>query len=122
VRERAAALPAEAEAAAAREAPAAEPLARAAARLRAWIAGLAVGQGEPRPGALHLATLEQGGHTGRPHVFLVGLDEDRFPGKGGEDPLLLDSDRARLPAWMPRSGDRLRAHRQGLDHLVERVD
>lgn len=44
-------------------------------------------------GHLHLADLAHGGFSGRRHVFVVGLDADRVPGGGGQDPVLLDSDR-----------------------------
>jgi len=50
----------------------------------------------PRPGSLHVAHLLGGGHSGRPHTFIVGLDDARFPGGGLEDPLLLDQERAKL--------------------------
>ncbi|BAS26686.1 PD-(D/E)XK nuclease family protein [Limnochorda pilosa] len=99
-----------------------ETLERVAGRLRAWIAALRVGQGEPRPGTLHLAGLEQGGYSGRPHVFLVGLDEGRFPGRGGQDPLLLEGDRSRLPGGLPLAGERMSAHRKSLQDLLDRLE
>jgi ATP-dependent helicase/nuclease subunit A len=65
-----------------------------------WLAGLAdtlvvMGSG-PRPGCLHVASITTGGHSGRPHTFIVGLDENRFPGPGSSDPVLPDADRAAL--------------------------
>jgi RecB family exonuclease len=48
-----------------------------------------------RGGALHVADVARGGLTGRPHVFVVGLDGVRT-GEGGADPLLSDTDRAAL--------------------------
>lgn len=98
-----------------------EPLAGAAARLARWLGELAVGQGEPRPGALHLASLELGGYAGRSYLFVVGLDEGRFPGKGAQDPLLLDRDRASLPGDLPPSAGRPAERRQSLDELVARA-
>lgn len=106
---------------AALEVPAGEPLERVATRLRGWLGALAVGQSEPRPGALHLASLEQGGYGGRPYLFVVGLDEGRFPGKGGEDPLLLDRDRASLPGELPSSASRQSERRRSLEELVARA-
>ncbi|MFM7034669.1 MAG: UvrD-helicase domain-containing protein, partial [Planctomycetia bacterium] len=65
-----------------------------------WLAGLAdslvVMGNAPRPGCLHVAPLASGGHSGRPHTFVVGLDEKRFPGPGSADPVLPDSDRTAL--------------------------
>ncbi|MBI4538432.1 MAG: PD-(D/E)XK nuclease family protein [Gemmatimonadetes bacterium] len=47
-------------------------------------------------GSLHLTDLDHGGFTGRRHTFIVGLDANRFPGSGIEDPLLLDREREAL--------------------------
>jgi ATP-dependent helicase/nuclease subunit A len=67
-----------------------------------WLAGLTdslvVMGSAPRPGCLHVASLGSGGHSGRPHTFIVGLDEARFPGAGRSDPVLPDSDRTALSA------------------------
>ena len=65
-----------------------------------WLAGLAdllvvLGSG-PRPGCLHVASIATGGHSGRAHTFIVGLDEGRFPGPGGSDPVLPDADRVAI--------------------------
>lgn len=59
-------------------------------------------------GALHLSDLEHGGYTGREAVFLVGLDAERVPGAGGQDPVLLDSDRRVLGSDLPTSAEVLR--------------
>ena len=67
---------------------------------RAWLAALAddvwVGGEGPRPGRLHVADVLAGGHSGRPHTFVIGLDDGRFPGSGIQDPMLLDDERKRL--------------------------
>jgi ATP-dependent helicase/nuclease subunit B len=59
-------------------------------------------------GALHLSDLQHGGFAGRASVFLVGLDAERMPGGGGQDPVLLDSDRRVLGPDLPTSAERLR--------------
>ena len=65
-----------------------------------WVAGLpdtlVVLGSAPRPGCLHVASVATGGHSGRPRTFIVGLDEQRFPGPGTSDPVLPDADRAAL--------------------------
>ena len=65
-----------------------------------WLSGLTdtlvVMGSAPRPGFLHVASIATGGHSGRPHTFIVGLDEGRFPGPGRSDPVLPDADRAAL--------------------------
>jgi ATP-dependent helicase/nuclease subunit A len=65
-----------------------------------WLTGLTdtlvVMGTAPRPGCLHVASIATGGHSGRPHTFIVGLDETRFPGPGTSDPVLPDADRAAI--------------------------
>lgn len=65
-----------------------------------WLTGLAdtlvVMGTAPRPGCLHVASIATGGHSGRSHTFIVGLDEARFPGPGSSDPVLPDADRAAI--------------------------
>jgi hypothetical protein len=76
-----------------------------------WLSDLCrnshVGGVGPRPGCLYAAPLWAGGHSGRRHTFLVGLDDGRFPGKGIQDPLLLDRERARLSPDIPTASGRL---------------
>jgi ATP-dependent helicase/nuclease subunit A len=58
----------------------------------------------PRPGCLYVSPIASGGHSGRPYTFIIGLDEDRFPGGETDDPVLTDGDRARLNASHPDAG------------------
>ncbi len=44
-------------------------------------------------GALHLTDIAHGGTTGRPRVFVVGLDADRVAGARVQDPILNDAAR-----------------------------
>ena len=50
----------------------------------------------PKPGHLNVVPLDRAGFSGRPHVFVLGLDSGSFPGAPGEDPLLLDHERSRI--------------------------
>lgn len=59
-------------------------------------------------GALHLSDLQHGGYSGREAVFVVGLDAERMPGGGGQDAVLLDSDRRVLGSDLPTSSELLR--------------
>jgi hypothetical protein len=76
-----------------------------------WLSDLCrsshVGGLGPRPGCLYAAPLAAGGHSGRWHTFIVGLDDGRFPGTGIQDPLLLDRERARLSPDIPTASGRL---------------
>jgi ATP-dependent helicase/nuclease subunit B len=65
-----------------------------------WIAGLSQGLSAhalgPGPGHIYVAPLKTGGHSGRQHTFIVGLDDTRFPGSSHSDPILLDQERKRI--------------------------
>ena len=96
-----------------------------AADVRDWLVALPaetrVGGSGPRPGCLHADHVRSGGHSGRPHTFIVGLDDGRFPGAGLQDPLLLDSERARLDPALPTAGRRLEETVQGFKRLLGRL-
>ena len=55
------------------------------------------------PGALHVAPLDRAGYTGRPHVYVVGLDATSFSGKRPPDPVLPDAERSMLNGLIPRA-------------------
>lgn len=70
-------------------------------------------------GHLHLSDLDHGGRTGRPLTFVVGLDAERFPGVGTQDPILLDDDRRRLkPSALPGTGEILEERRYALASML----
>lgn len=60
-----------------------------------------VGQSRPKPGHLHISTYRNGFYINREHIFIVGLDNQRFPGNAQEDPLLLDIERKKLGKQLP---------------------
>lgn len=60
----------------------------------------------PRPGCIYAAPLHAGGHSGRTHTFIIGLDDTRFPGHGIQDPVLLDSERTALSPGLKHAGER----------------
>jgi ATP-dependent helicase/nuclease subunit B len=73
-------------------------------------------------GHLHLTDLEHGGLSGREATFLVGLDADRFPGAGIQDPLLLDRERKVLARGdLPTGADRVEERRFLLAALLARL-
>ncbi|MCU0722837.1 MAG: PD-(D/E)XK nuclease family protein [Planctomycetes bacterium] len=72
----------------------------------------------PRPGCVHVSSLASGGHSGRGHTFLVGLDDRRFPGAGLQDPLLLDSERERLAPGLPTASARLARRIRAFERLL----
>jgi RecB family exonuclease len=66
----------------------------------------------PAPGRLHVASLEQGGQSGRPHTFILGMSEERWTASMRQDPVLLDEERARIGAELATSAARSRRRRQ----------
>ena len=79
---------------------------RAAGRLREIVNSIRVMTSGPRPGCIHISHYNTGSHSGRPNLFVIGLDEKRFPGTAIQEPILLDSERARLSARLPLMRDR----------------
>lgn len=75
----------------------------------------------PRPGCLHVASLSSGGHSGRQHTFLLGLDDSRFPGGGRQDPLLLDGERRKISAALPTASARLQESLDQFARLLARL-
>ncbi len=69
--------------------------------------GLRVGADRSRPGHLYVSRLSQVGYPGRPHVFVVGLEEGRVFPSATEDPVLLDVERERISPLLRLSSDRI---------------
>lgn len=82
----------------------------AAARLSEAVRALSIDPERPRPGRVHVADYRSGGFSGRPHAYLLGLDESRHPGADLEDPVLLDSERREINRLVP--GIALPLHRE----------
>ena len=83
------------------------PIADATDAVRTALATVRVQASGPRPGSVHLSHFRRGGCSGRPRTFVVGLDESRFPGKGLQNPILLDRERQALSDDLPTSGEAL---------------
>jgi len=76
------------------------PVEEAAERLIDLVAGISVGHASPKPGHVHIAHYRSGGHSGRSNTFVVGLDQNRFPGSQLQDPVILDVERQELGSPM----------------------
>ncbi|MHA6482861.1 PD-(D/E)XK nuclease family protein [Paenibacillus sp. strain BS8-2] len=58
----------------------------------------------PKPGAIHVSSLADGGWSGRPLTWIAGMDERAWSVSAKQDPVLLDEERERLSADLkPRS-------------------
>jgi RecB family exonuclease len=75
--------------------------------IRERVESLQVAAERPRPGHLHASRLQQTAYSGRPHLFVVGLEEGRVFPTASEDPVLLDSERAAISPALRLSSDRI---------------
>ncbi len=93
--------------------------------VRAWLAELPrsvriKGSG-PQPGRLHVDHVMSGGHSGRPHTVVLGLDDSRFPGQGAQDPVVLDEERQKLSDALPTAAGRLQEKLDRFARLLARL-
>ena len=88
----------------------------AVGELRAWSAASA----DSKPwrqdgGRIHLTDVLHAGATGRPRIFVLGLDAERTAGPRRQDPLLVDADRLRVAeADLPPVAERVAERRYSL--------
>jgi len=76
----------------------------------------------PRPGCVHIDHVHKGGYSGRPNTFVLGLDDSRFPYRGGQDPLLLDFERQAISVDLETSGARNVRTRADFQALLTRIN
>ncbi|WP_284035909.1 PD-(D/E)XK nuclease family protein [Neobacillus sp. 114] len=70
-------------------------------KVKDLLLSLRVQQSRSKPGHLHVTSYKKGIYNNRKNVFFVGLDNKKFPGNAGEDPLLLDLERRKLSSSLP---------------------
>ena len=86
--------------------------------LRGLGEGLSAGASGPQPAHLHVSNFHNGGFSGRPVTFLLGLDQGSFPGAGLQDPILLDEEREKISAALPNTSDTLRENLYSMASLL----
>lgn len=74
--------------------------------------GLRVGSSGSRAGALHLVRYSRLLYSNRPYTYIVGLDGHSFPGHSGQDPILLDTERALISPDLELQEDKSRQREQ----------
>ena len=74
--------------------------------LRQRLGSLEFGGSRALPGHLHVTTLDRLGVTGRPHLYVLGLEEGRLATGEIEDPVVSDAERAALHPGLALSSDR----------------
>lgn len=65
----------------------------------------------PKPGAIHVSSLQNGGVSGRDRTWIIGMDERAWGVSAVQDPLLLDEERTALSADLESMGERARRTR-----------
>lgn len=90
-------------------------------RMEALTRGVHLGGSGPRPGHAHVSNVFAGGHSGRRHTFIIGLDDGRFPGAGLQDPLLLDGERKKLSPNLPTASAQLSDRLRTFARLMARL-
>lgn len=70
-------------------------------KVKDLLLSVTVNQSRPKPGHLHISSYKRGIYNSREQVFIVGLDNKKFPGNSSEDPLLLDAERRLLGNGLP---------------------
>ncbi|WP_309118303.1 PD-(D/E)XK nuclease family protein [Paenibacillus sp.] len=81
--------------------------------VRRRLEGCAVeAESSPQPGKLHVASLEQGGLSGRRLSIALGMSEEHWSASVRQDPVLLDDERVRLSDALETSGGRALRERE----------
>ena len=62
----------------------------------------------PRPGHLFVSDFGSGGMSGRSRTFIVGMDENKFPGTHTQNPVMLDEEREKMGKDISLSKDSLK--------------
>jgi len=97
------------------------PLDRAIHQVRQQLRTLTCNSSRPRPGHLHITRPANLGLSGRPHVFLIGLEEGRWLTTQAEDCVLNDDERAALHPGLRLSRDLPQFIRFQLDERIDAV-
>ena len=74
-------------------------------RLQAIAGSVSTGASGAAPGCIHVAPVPAGGLSGRPYVFVPGLNERVYPGTIANDPILTDDERRTLSKALQVSAD-----------------
>jgi ATP-dependent helicase/nuclease subunit B len=87
-------------------------------RLKEILDDSTVDHAHPAPGSMHVSHYASGGYSGRSRIFVIGLDQTRFPGVQLQDPVILDEERERLAQGMVSSGELLRENLYSMARLL----
>lgn len=86
------------------------------------IRGIRIGISGPAKGSIHLTDFDNGLYVNRTNHYFTGLDADRFPGKTGEDPVLLDTEKQVISEHIPLNRDKPAENIYKLTELMASVE
>lgn len=75
----------------------------------------------PKPGAVHVSSLQNGGWSGRSRTWLIGVDERTWSIRASQDPVLLDEERTALSSNLQSMGSIARMRRLERDSRLAMI-
>lgn len=91
----------------------------------AWLEGLpldcSILDSGPQPGCAYATSIGRAGHSGRKHVFVVGMDASSFPNAVRVDPLLLDNERKSISKHLSTSLQLAEQSAMQLSEMLQRL-
>lgn len=91
----------------------------------AWLEGLplecSILDSGPQPGCAYATSIGRAGHSGRKHVFVVGMDASSFPNAVRVDPLLLDNERKAISKHLSSSLQLAEHNAMQLSEMLQRT-
>ncbi len=91
----------------------------------AWLEGLpldsSILDSGPQPGCAYATSIGSAGHSGRKHVFVVGMDASSFPNAVRVDPLLLDNERKAISKHLSSSLQLAEHNAMQLSEMLQRT-
>lgn len=89
--------------------------------LESNVQNIRIGISGPEKGHIHITDFDNGLYINRRHHYFIGLDADRFPGKIGEDPVLLDVEKKKISEHIIQNREKPNERLYGLVELISGV-
>ncbi|MBN2982346.1 PD-(D/E)XK nuclease family protein [Cohnella algarum] len=75
----------------------------------------------PKPGAIHISSLENGGWSGRERTWILGMDERTWSISAAQDPFLLDQERFTLSKHLESAKERAKNARSERESRLSQI-
>lgn len=98
------------------------PMDLAAQYVKEMLAGIRIrATATPKPGAIHISSLQIGGWSGRERTWILGMDERTWSISAVQDPLLLDQERNTLSKHLESAKERAMNARSERESRLSRI-